>query len=59
MPTVAKADRRSTTPGMTVRRIVCMVLLGAALAGCDRCGDLLSSMAGESQVCRQQAPRPQ
>jgi hypothetical protein len=34
-----------------------MILLGATLAGCDKCGGWL--MQGESQVCREQAPRPQ
>jgi hypothetical protein len=59
MPAILKSDRRATTRDMKVRRIACMVLLGALLAGCDKCGDLWSSLPGESQVCREQAPRPQ
>jgi hypothetical protein len=57
MPAIPKSDRRATTPGTKVRPIVCMILLGATLAGCDKCGGWL--MQGESQVCREQAPRPQ
>jgi hypothetical protein len=38
--------------------IVCLVALGALLAGCDKCGDWPWSPAG-GQVCRQQAPKPQ
>jgi hypothetical protein len=41
------------------RRFACLVMLGAALAGCDKCGDFLSAAQGEMQACRQQAPRPQ
>jgi hypothetical protein len=36
------------------RRIVCIVLIGAALAGCDRCGDL--AVPGMT-ACRQEAPK--
>jgi hypothetical protein len=36
-----------------------MILLGATLAGCDKCGDWWSPMRGESQMCREQAPPPQ
>jgi hypothetical protein len=59
MPAIPKSDRRATKPSMKVRHIVCMILLGAPLAGCDKCGDWWSPMRGESQVCREQAPRPQ
>jgi hypothetical protein len=59
MPAIPKSDRRATKPSMKVRHIVCMILLGATLAGCDKCGDWWSPMRGESQVCREQAPRPQ
>jgi len=40
-------------------RIACLIALGAMLAGCDRCGDWWSPMRGESQSCRDQAPKPQ
>jgi hypothetical protein len=41
-------------------RIACIIALGAMLAGCDKCGDWWwSPMRGESQTCRDQAPKPQ
>jgi hypothetical protein len=40
-------------------RIALLVVLGAMLAGCDKCGDWWSPMRGDSQSCRDQAPRPQ
>jgi hypothetical protein len=41
-------------------RFACMIVLGALLAGCDKCGDWsFSSALGESQSCRKEAPRPQ
>jgi hypothetical protein len=40
-------------------RLACLLVLGAMLAGCDRCGDWWSPMRGKSQVCRDQAPKPQ
>jgi hypothetical protein len=57
MPAIPKTELRATTRGLTVCRIACMILLGATLAGCDKCGGWL--MQGESQACREQAPRPQ
>jgi len=40
-------------------RLACLVVLGATLAGCDKCGDWwFSPMRGDSQVCRDQAPKP-
>jgi hypothetical protein len=40
------------------RRIACLLALGTLLAGCDKCGDWWWSSA-QSEVCRQQAPKPQ
>ena len=57
MPAIPKTELRTTTRGLKVCRIVCLILLGATLAGCDKCGGWL--MQGESQACREQAPRPQ
>jgi hypothetical protein len=46
--------------GAMVGRIAVLVVLGALLAGCDKCGGWYwSSWQGETQACRQQAPRPQ
>ena len=42
-----------------VGRIALMVVLGALLGGCDKCGDWWSPLRGEAQACREQAPRPQ
>ena len=39
-------------------RIVCVLMLGAVVAGCDRCGDLWRPSFG-MQACKDQAPRPQ
>ena len=33
-------------------RIACLIVLGATLAGCDKCGDWFSPIRGE--VCRDQ-----
>ena len=57
MPAISKIELRAASCGLKVRRIVCMILLGATLAGCDKCGGWL--MQGQSQACREQAPRPQ
>jgi hypothetical protein len=57
MPAIPKTELRTTTRGLKVCRIACMILLGATLAGCDKCGGWL--MQGEGQPGREQAPRPQ
>jgi hypothetical protein len=57
MPAISKTELSTTMRGLKVCRIICLILLGAPLAGCDKCGGWL--MQGESQVCRDQAPRPQ
>jgi hypothetical protein len=40
-------------------RIIGAILLAALLSGCDKCGDWLWSSQGDTQVCHQQAPKPQ
>jgi hypothetical protein len=41
-------------------RLVGVIVLGAMLGGCDKCGDWwFSPLRGESQMCRDQAPKPQ
>ncbi len=43
-----------------VGRIALLVVLGAMLVGCDKCGDWWwASASGESQACRKEAPKPQ
>jgi len=49
---------RATSLGVKLCRLAAMIVLGALLVGCDRCGDWWWSQ-GQSQACRQQAPRPQ
>jgi hypothetical protein len=39
------------------RRVACLIVLGALLAGCDSCGDWRWSF--QSEACRQQPPKPQ
>jgi hypothetical protein len=42
------------------RRLVCLAVLGVSLAGCDKCADWWwATPRGDSQVCRDQAPKPQ
>jgi hypothetical protein len=41
-------------------RVALLIVLGAMLAGCDKCGDWWwASTSGEPQSCRKEAPRPQ
>jgi hypothetical protein len=58
----AKVER-SARGATVVARIGALVVLGALLAGCDKCGNWWSPLRGEAQgkpqVCREQAPRPQ
>ena len=54
-----KAGRRRKNCRTTMARIAGVIVLGALLAGCDKCGDWWSPMRGESQICRDQAPKPQ
>jgi hypothetical protein len=55
MRALPKADWRKRAA-----RVAWMIVLGALLAGCDKCGDWsFSSTLGESQSCRKEAPRPQ
>jgi hypothetical protein len=57
MPAISKTELSTTMRGLKVCRIICLILLGATLAGCDNCGGWL--MQGECQVCRDLAPGPQ
>ena len=44
----------------TTGRIALLIVLGAMLAGCDKCGDWWwASASGEPQACRKDAPKPQ
>jgi hypothetical protein len=42
-----------------VGRLALMIVLGAMLAGCDKCGDWWSPMRSDPQICKDQAPKPQ
>jgi len=51
---------RSTTDWRkSAGRIACIIVLGAMLAGCDKCGDWWSPMRNDPQTCKDQAPKPQ
>jgi hypothetical protein len=57
------AAQRDSRRAMIIGRLGLMIVLGGLLAGCDKCGDWWSPMRGEAlgetQDCRDQAPRPQ
>lgn len=55
----AKVEERGSRRAAMVGRIALLVVLGALVAGCDKCGDWWSPLRGEAQACREQAPRPQ
>jgi hypothetical protein len=51
---------RSTTNWRNrAARIACMIVLGALLAGCDKCGGWWSPMRNDPQTCKDQTPKPQ
>ena len=54
-----KAGQRKRNCRTTLARIAAVIVLGALLAGCDKCGDWWSPMRSEIQACRDQAPKPQ
>ena len=64
MAATAKAEWPRTPRATTVGRVALLIVLGALLAGCDKCGDwwwspMRGAAQGETQVCREQAPKPQ
>jgi hypothetical protein len=44
---------------VVILRIVGVLVAAGLLAGCDSCGDFLPPIKFQSQVCKQEAPRPQ
>ncbi len=58
MRVIPSADPRATAFGVKLSRLAAMIVLGALLVGCDRCGDWWWSQ-GQSQACHKPAPRPQ
>jgi hypothetical protein len=40
-------------------RIVCVLVLGAVVAACDRCGDFVPPIKLKMQACKDETPRPQ
>jgi hypothetical protein len=44
------------TAGVGAARLLCVLALGAPLAGCDKCGDWWWA-PDQSQSCKYQAPR--
>jgi hypothetical protein len=56
----AQTEGRQSPRAAMAGRIALLIVLGAMLAGCDKCGDWYwSLMHGEAQACRHQAPQPQ
>jgi hypothetical protein len=55
---LSMSERLSASRALIVR-IVCVLVLGAVVAGCDRCGDFLPPMKFKMQACKDEAPRPQ
>jgi hypothetical protein len=43
---------------VVILRIVGVLVAAGLLAGCDSCGDFLPPIKFQSQVCKQEAPRP-
>jgi hypothetical protein len=41
-----------------LRRVALVLVAGAMLAGCDRCGDWVSPIPGGTSSCRQDGPKP-
>lgn len=52
------SERLSASRALIVR-IVCVLVLGAVVAACDRCGDFLPPLKFKMQACKDEAPRPQ
>jgi hypothetical protein len=59
MAAMSKAKLRTTSHAGG--RIALLIVLGALLAGCDKCGNLWSpwgsNAQGETQVCRELPPQ--
>jgi hypothetical protein len=55
------SERNNTSARTALCRAVCVLLLAATAAACDRCGDFVSPIGfmGDSQpeACRDQAPK--
>jgi hypothetical protein len=55
------SERKDTSARTALCRAVCVLLLAATAAACDRCGDFVSPIGfmGDSQpeACRDQAPK--
>ena len=60
MTAIARAEGWRSRRAALAGRIALLAMLGALLAGCDKCGGWYWGAAnGETQSCRQQAPQPQ
>jgi hypothetical protein len=55
------SERNKSSVRTALCRVVCVLLLAATAAACDRCGDFVSPIGfmGDSQpeACRDQAPK--
>ena len=60
MAAITRAEGWRSRRAALAGRIALLAMLGALLAGCDKCGGWYWGAAqGETQACRQQAPQPQ
>jgi hypothetical protein len=61
MDATSRAELRTTSGAAA--RIALLMMLGAMLAGCDKCGNLWSPWGSadqsEAQACRELPPQPQ
>jgi hypothetical protein len=57
MPAIPSGEPRATCIRAKLCGLAAVIVLGALVAGCDRCGDWWWQSA--SQACHKPAPRPQ
>ena len=56
------SERKNTSTRTALCRVVCVCLLAATAAACDRCGDFVSPIGYmadlQPEACRDTAPKP-
>jgi hypothetical protein len=55
MEAITKAGTRTKARGVAC--VALLIVLGAMLAGCDKCGNF-SPLGSQFEVCREQPPQP-
>ena len=51
------SERNNTSARAALCRVVCVLLLAATAAACDRCGDIRLLADQQPDACRDQAPK--